>query len=60
MFDDYVYKNIETRVRFKFIQRRDEPLYPWEIASFLKGFNTVYYKFELLNSICSALNHGVE
>ncbi|TFF33714.1 hypothetical protein [Pseudomonas sp. RIT623] len=59
MFDDYVYKNIETRVRFKFIQRRDEPLYPWEIASFLKGFNTVYYKFELLNSICSALNHGV-
>lgn len=59
MFDDYAFKNTETRIRFKFVQKRDEPLYPWEIASFLKGFNTVYYKFELLNSVCSALNHGV-
>lgn len=59
MFDDYAFKNTETRIRFKFLQKKDEPLYPWEIASFLKGFNTVYYKFELLNSICSALNHGI-
>lgn len=59
MFDDYDYKDVSTRIKVKFSQRRDEPMYPWEIASFLKKLNTVYYKFELLNSICSAINQGV-
>ena len=59
MFDDYRYKNEETRIKIKFKQVRDEPLYPWEIASFLNKFNTSYYKFELLNSIASALEHGI-
>ncbi|UZE28457.1 hypothetical protein [Pseudomonas asplenii] len=60
MFDDYAYKNTTTRVRVKFTQKHDEPMYPWEIASFLAKFNTVYYKFELLNSICSALKEGIQ
>ena len=59
MFDDYDYKDTSARIRVKFTQIRDEPMYPWEIARFLKNFNTVYYKFELLNSIASAINHGV-
>lgn len=59
MFDDYRYKNTSIRINFKFRQERDEPMYPWEIASFLNKLNTVYYKFELLNSICSAINNGI-
>lgn len=59
MFDDYDYKDTTTRIRVKFKQVHDEPMYPWEIARFLKNFNTVYYKFELLNSISSAINHGI-
>ena len=34
-------------------------MYPWEIAGFLNKLNTVYYKFELLNSISSALLAGI-
>lgn len=34
-------------------------MYPWEIAGFLSRLNTVYYKFELLNSISSALKSGI-
>lgn len=60
MFDDYDYKDTGSRIKVKFSQERDEPMYPWEIASFLKKFNTVYYKFELLNSICSALIRGIK
>ncbi|WP_152545518.1 hypothetical protein [Pseudomonas chlororaphis] len=59
MFDDYDYKDTGSRIKVKFSQKRDEPMYPWEIAGFLKRFNTVYYKFELLNSICSAVNQGI-
>lgn len=59
MFDDYEFKNTSTRIKLRFIQQRDEPMYPWEIAGFLTKLNTVYYKFELLNSICSALNSGI-
>lgn len=59
MFDDYNYKNTSTRIKFKFIQERDEPMYPWEIAYFLNKLNTVYYKFDLLNSICSAIDNGI-
>lgn len=59
MFDDYRYKNTNIRINFKFQQERDEPMYPWEIASFLNKLNTVYYKFELLNSVCSAINNGI-
>ncbi|QJP07669.1 hypothetical protein [Pseudomonas multiresinivorans] len=60
MFDDYEFKDTDSRIKVKFSQKRDEPMYPWEIASFLNKFNTVYYKFELLNSICSALIHGIK
>lgn len=42
-----------------FRQVHDETMYPWEIAGFLNELNTSYYKFELLNSISSALKHGV-
>lgn len=42
MFDDYDYKNTSTRIKLKFIQKRDEPMYPWEIAGFLNKLNTVY------------------
>lgn len=59
MFDDYDYKDTSARIRVKFTQIHDEPMYPWEIARFLKNFNTVYYKFELLNSIASAINQGI-
>lgn len=59
MFDDYDYKHTDTRISVRFVQKRDEPMYPWEIASFLKTLNTVYYKNELLNSICSAINYGI-
>lgn len=59
MFDDYAYKNTSQRISLSFVQKRDEPMYPWEIAAFLNRLNTVYYKYELLNSICSALNHGI-
>lgn len=60
MFDDYDYKNISTRISVRFAQKRDEPMYPWEIASFLKALNTVYYKNELLNSICSCITNGID
>lgn len=60
MFDDYDYKDTSKRISAKFSQERDEPMYPWEIAGFLNKFNTVYYKFELLNSISSALKHGIK
>lgn len=60
MFDDYDYKDTSKRISAKFAQERDEPMYPWEIAGFLNKFNTVYYKFELLNSISSALQHGIK
>jgi hypothetical protein len=60
MFDDYDYKDTNSRILVKFSQKRDEPMYPWEIAGFLKKLNTVYYKFELLNSISSAINHGIK
>ncbi|MFK3682149.1 hypothetical protein [Pseudomonas sp. NPDC088890] len=59
MFDDYDFKGTSTRISLKFVQIKDEPMYPWEIASFLNKLNTAYYKFELLNSICSALAHGI-
>lgn len=59
MFDDYDFKSTSTRIELKFVQEKDEPMYPWEIASFLNKLNTAYYKFELLNSICSALTHGI-
>jgi hypothetical protein len=60
IFDDYDYKNTETRISVRFSQKRDEPMYPWEIASFLKALNTVYYKNELLNSICSCIANGID
>ncbi|SUX35866.1 hypothetical protein [Chromobacterium violaceum] len=59
MFDDYDFKNIKRRVSVRFSQKRDEPIYPWEIAGFLSKLNTSYYKLELLNSICSAISNGV-
>lgn len=59
MFDDYEFKKTDKRINFRFVQKRDEPMYPWEIAGFLNRLNTVYYKYELLNSICSAINHGI-
>lgn len=59
MFDDYDYKKTDTRIKVRFVQRRDEPMYPWEIAGFLNKLNSVYYKYELLNSICSAVNQGI-
>lgn len=60
MFDDYDYKNTESRLSVRYVQKRDEAMYPWEIASFLKAINTVYYKYELLNSICSAIKFGID
>ena len=59
MFDDYAFKKVNTRISIEFEQERDEPIYPWEIAGFLGKINTIYYKFELLNSICSAINNGI-
>ena len=59
MFDDYAFKKPTTRINLRFNQQRDEPMYPWEIAGFLNKLNTSYYKFELLNSICSAINSGI-
>lgn len=59
MFDDYAYKHSDKKIGIRFVQRRDEPMYPWEIAGFLNKLNTVYYKYELLNSICSAINNGI-
>lgn len=60
MFDDYQYKNQGKRVSIRFVQERDETMYPWEIAGFLNNINTVYYKFELLNSISSAIKEGID
>lgn len=60
MFDDYQYKNTGKRVSIQFVQERDEPMYPWEIGGFLNSINTVYYKFELLNSISSAIKAGID
>ncbi|EIJ45916.1 hypothetical protein GWL_29440 [Herbaspirillum sp. GW103] len=59
MFDDYDRKRTDKRVFVRFVQKKDEPMYPWEIAGFLNKLNTVYYKFELLNSISSALAEGI-
>lgn len=58
MYDDYEFKLTNKRITFKFIQNRDEPFYPWEIAKFINGLNTIYYKYELLNSISTALNRN--
>ncbi len=35
-------------------------MYPWEIGGFLESINTLYYKFDLLNSISSALTEGIK
>lgn len=59
MFDDYDYKN-NKRISIRFVQERDEPMYPWEIGGFLDNINTIYYKFDLLNSISSAIKEGIE
>jgi len=59
VFDDYAHKHTSKKIGFRFVQEKDEPMYPWEIAGFLTKLNTVYYKYELLNSICSALNNGI-
>lgn len=58
MFDDYDYKN-NKRISIRFVQERDEPMYPWEIGGFLDNINTIYYKFDLLNSISSAIKEGI-
>lgn len=59
MFDDYKFKKTPQRVEMRFVQQADEPMYPWEIAGFLNHLNTSYYKYELLNSVCSAINSGI-
>lgn len=59
MFDDYDFKNTSKRIKMSFRQIYDETMYPWEIAGFLNELNTSYYKFELLNSISSALLNGI-
>lgn len=56
-FDDYDYK-INLKFEFSFKQRKDEKILPWEIASFVNEYNTIYYKSVLLDSISSALLHG--
>lgn len=59
MFDDYKFKLPKKRIQFVFHQEKEEAFYPWEIAKFLNELNTSYYKYELLNSICSAINNGI-
>ena len=59
MFDDYDFKNTGKRIKMCFRQVREETMYPWEIAGFLNELNTSYYKFELLNSVSSALKNGI-
>lgn len=59
-FDDYDYKNQGKKITFKYVQNVEEKIFPWEIANFLSILNTTYYKDELLNSVCSALNNGIE
>lgn len=59
MFDDYDYKLAHKRIRFKFEQIHDEPMFPWELARFLKELNTIYYKYELLNSISTAIKQKI-
>jgi len=56
-FDDYDYK-INIDFEFSFKQRKDEKILPWEIASFVNDYNTIYYKSDLLDSISSALLRG--
>lgn len=56
-FDDYDYK-INIEFEFSFKQRKDEKILPWEIASFVNDYNTIYYKSDLLDSISSALLRG--
>lgn len=60
MFDDYNFKRIDKRIRIKFVQEKEETMFPWELAKFMNGLNTVYYKYEILNSICSAINNGIK
>lgn len=59
MYDDYDYKLTNKRIRFQFIQKEDSYTYPWEIARFIGDLNKNYYKFEILNSISTALINGV-
>lgn len=56
-FDDYDYK-AKNIFAFGFKQKFDEKILPWEVASFVNGYNTIYYKQDLLNSISSALEQG--
>ncbi|WP_313571295.1 hypothetical protein [Comamonas terrigena] len=56
-FDDYDYK-IKEIFEFSFEQRKDEKILPWEIASFVNDYNTIYYKNDLLDSISSAILNG--
>lgn len=56
-FDDYDYK-INIDFEFSFKQRKDEKILPWEIASFVNDYNTIYYKSDLLDSISSTLLRG--
>ncbi|QAB15024.1 hypothetical protein [Hydrogenovibrio thermophilus] len=60
MYDDYDYKLTEKRIKFEFIQEDDISIYPWEVGRFINDLNTNYYKFELLNSISTALINDID
>lgn len=53
-FDDYTHKNTGKRIRFAYKQAKEVPIFPWEIGHFVNRITTIYYKYELLNSISGA------
>lgn len=57
LFDDYDFK-LKNVFSFSFRQKYDEKILPWEIASFVNDYNTIYYKNDILNSISSAIENG--
>ena len=58
-FKEYEFKEIQKRIRIKYIRESNVNLNPWEITNFVSRISSCFYKLELLNTIAIAINQGV-
>ena len=58
-FKEYKFKEIQKRIRMKYIRESNVNLNPWEITNFVSRISSCFYKLELLNTIAIAINQGV-
>ena len=59
MFDSSKVIDEESRIEIKLRKTDDEVPTSWEIGNFIDKLSCYYYKFELINVICKAINEGI-